>query len=61
VNDPSEPEMLAVVAAAAALLLAPRAAPTGVPGDDRSAWRFSGRWWNGPVAARRERPWAGGS
>jgi hypothetical protein len=21
------------------------------------AWRFSGRWWVKPVAARRERPW----
>ena len=20
-------------------------------------WRFSGRWWRRPVAARRERPW----
>lgn len=21
------------------------------------AWRFSGRWWARPVAARRDRPW----
>jgi len=21
------------------------------------AWRFSGRWWRKPVAARRDRPW----
>jgi len=20
-------------------------------------WRFSGRWWSKPVAARRDRPW----
>jgi hypothetical protein len=22
-----------------------------------STWRFSGRWWSKPVAARRSRPW----
>ena len=27
----------------------PTSRPTG--------WRFSGRWWNRPVPARRERPW----
>ena len=21
------------------------------------AWRFSGRWWRKPIAARRDRPW----
>ena len=28
--------------------------------EDRAAppaWRFSGRWWRKPVAARRDRPW----
>jgi hypothetical protein len=27
------------------------------PAADLPSWRFSGRWWRGPIAARRERPW----
>ena len=30
--------------------------------DDREgppAWRYAGRWWARPVAARRQRPWVG--
>ena len=26
--------------------------------EEVSAWRFSGRWWNKPIVARRERPWS---
>lgn len=26
-------------------------------GPRTPAWRFSGRWWSKPVAARRDRPW----
>ena len=32
-------------------------ASNGEHETNRSAWRFSGRWWSRPVAARRDRPW----
>jgi hypothetical protein len=51
------PELLAVIAAAAAAALAPPAAAGPTDGTEL-AWRFSGRWWQGPTALRRERPWA---
>jgi hypothetical protein len=51
---PTDEETVAI--AAAVELLWPR--PGGVvPTDPTPAWRFSGRWWAKPVAARRKRPW----
>ena len=30
---------------------------TAEPSRPANAWRYSGRWWSRPVAARRDRPW----
>ncbi|MDQ6784989.1 MAG: hypothetical protein M3063_16450 [Actinomycetota bacterium] len=54
-GTPTEAEVAAIVAAVEALWPRPVAghpAPSGPP-----PWRFSGRWWARPVAARRNRPW----
>jgi hypothetical protein len=53
---PTDEEATAIVAAVEALW--PRSAVL-VEDDTRRAgpWRFSGRWWSRPVAARRDRPW----
>jgi hypothetical protein len=52
---PTDEEVAAIVAAIDAVW------PRGVLVDDAPegppAWRFSGRWWRKPIAARRERPW----
>lgn len=53
---PTPAEVAAIMAAAEALW--PR--PVVVADDADAApptWRFSGRWWRKPVAARRDRPW----
>jgi hypothetical protein len=53
---PTEEELVAIVAAdelawpRPVVLAGPSAPPT-------PAWRFSGRSWQLPVSARRERPW----
>lgn len=53
---PTDEEAAAVVAAIEALW--PRPVVTTAEATRRaSPWRFSGRWWNRPVAARRDRPW----
>ena len=54
--DPSDEEAAAITAAIEALW--PR--PLVALAEDRpraGSWRFSGRWWARPVAARRDRPW----
>ncbi len=55
--EPTEDEA-AAIAAALHTVLAASGAPAG---DDAPAadpvWRFSGRWWNRPVAQARLRPW----
>jgi hypothetical protein len=52
----TEEEAAAIVAALEALWPRPviAAAPPSRPAN---AWRYSGRWWSRPVAARRDRPW----
>jgi hypothetical protein len=53
---PTDEEMAAIVAAIA--MTWPQPPPVverSVPSTP--AWRFSGRWWARPVAARRDRPW----
>jgi hypothetical protein len=53
---PTDEEAAAVVAAIEALW--PRPVVAADEGNRRAGpWRFSGRWWSRPVAARRDRPW----
>ncbi len=53
---PSEEEAAAIVAAIDALWPRPVVAAVE-PSRPANAWRYSGRWWSRPVAARRDRPW----
>ena len=53
---PTDEEAAAIVAAMEVLWPKPVVVPTTESSRDRS-WRFSGRWWSRPVAARRDRPW----
>jgi hypothetical protein len=54
---PSPEETAAILAAVEALWPRP-VVLVGEQGTTRpNAWRFSGRWWARPVAARRDRPW----
>lgn len=53
---PSPAEVAAIMVAYDALWPKPVVAAA----DEVTAspvWRFSGRWWRKPVAARRDRPW----
>ena len=52
---PAPDELAAIVAAVE--LAWPR--PVVVVDDEEDApnWRWSGRWWTGPVPLRRQRPW----
>jgi hypothetical protein len=52
---PTDEEAAAVVAAVEVLWPRPLAVSPG--GGVTPAWRFSGRWWAKPIAARRQRPW----
>ncbi len=55
---PTDDEAAAIAVAVEALWPRPVVLPAAVNDDDRPpAWRFSGRWWTRPVAARRDRPW----
>ena len=53
---PTDEELAAIVAAIEVtrpvLVVAP------AKRKEPPSWRFSGRWWRLPIAARRERPWA---
>ena len=53
---PTEEEAAAIVAAIEALWPRP-VTVVETPGRPANAWRYSGRWWSRPVAARRDRPW----
>jgi hypothetical protein len=55
-HTPTDEELAAILAAVELLWPRPVVA-TVEPGDTTPSWRFSGRWWRRPVAARRERPW----
>jgi hypothetical protein len=50
---PTAEEAAAIVAAVQVAWPTPVAAPPAPP-EDR--WRFSGRWWDGPLPLRRGRP-----
>jgi hypothetical protein len=51
---PDPEELAAIVAAVDVVLSSGASAPDTEPPVPR--WRFSGRWWSRPVAARRDRP-----
>ena len=53
---PTPAEVAAIVAAVDALWPQPVAdVEQEIAGSP--VWRFSGRWWRKPIAARRDRPW----
>jgi len=54
--SPSDEEAAAIVAALHAMW----PVPLVVSDEERArdtAWKFSGRWWNRPLPARRDRPY----
>jgi hypothetical protein len=53
---PTDEEAAAVMAAAEALWPKPVMIVSAEQARRAAAWRFSGRWWARPVAARRDRP-----
>ena len=53
---PTDVEAVAIAAAMEALWPKPVMEVADVDDARSRAWRFSGRWWNKPVAARRVRP-----
>jgi hypothetical protein len=53
--EPTEAEAAAIVAAVEVLWPRPTVLADEPP-RRAPAWRFSGRWWARPVAARRDRP-----
>lgn len=55
--SPTDEEAAAVVAAVEALWPKPVLMVTPEQMRRTAAWRFSGRWWARPVAARRDRPY----
>lgn len=56
-TGPTDEELAAIVAAVEAVWPRPVVvADTPAPAPP-SRWRFSGRWWSKPIAARRDRPW----
>lgn len=52
--EPTDEETAAIVAAVEVAW--PRA-DAASPSSSPPRWRFSGRWWTKPIAARRGRPW----
>jgi hypothetical protein len=55
--EPSDEEVAAIVGALQALWPRPAVVVPAPTGRHPGGWRFSGRWWAKPVAARRDRPW----
>jgi hypothetical protein len=55
--DPTEEEMVAILAAVELSWPRPVVVVDEPPGGHTPTWRFSGRWWARPVASRRDRPW----
>ena len=49
-------EVAAIVSAAVIELLSSVSAQESKIEQDSTSWRFSGRWWNQPVALGRRRP-----
>jgi len=59
-REPTDPAVLAVLAAAVDQTWPRPVAVVSGPVEGPPAWRFSGRWWSRPATARRDRPWTGG-
>ncbi len=53
---PTDDEVVAIMAGVEALWPKPVVA-VDAPPERSTAWRFSGRWWSRPIAARRDRPY----
>jgi hypothetical protein len=51
---PTDEEAAAI---AAAIEVAWPRAVVAAPAPEPPRWRFAGRWWSKPIAARRARPW----
>ncbi len=49
-------EAVAIISAAVREILSRRRTLQTQVAQDELAWRFSGRWWNEPVATGRKRP-----
>ena len=56
---PTDEEAAAIVAAVEALWPRPMVMMASERKPDELVWRFSARWWGGPSAAARQRPWLG--
>lgn len=54
---PTDEEAVAIMAATEALWPKPVLLFTAEQARRAASWRFSGRWWSRPVAARRDRPY----
>lgn len=54
-GTPTDDEAVAIMAAVEALWPKPVVTTETAP-ERQAVWRFSGRWWNGPIAVRRDRP-----
>ncbi len=52
----AEEEVVAIVSAAVTELIASRRRVESELEQDSTTWRFSGRWWNQPIAIGRKRP-----
>lgn len=52
----TDEEVAVIVAAVDALWPRPVVVSAGATQEERSPWRFSGRWWSRPVQSRRTRP-----
>ena len=53
---PDDEEAVAIITAAVREILSRRRSLQTQVAQDELAWRFSGRWWNQPVATGRKRP-----
>ncbi|HLI24354.1 MAG TPA: hypothetical protein VKU91_05335 [Acidimicrobiales bacterium] len=54
-NDPTDEELAAIVAAVEVAW--PSRRRPELPATGPPPWRFAGRWWSQPVAVSRQRPW----
>jgi hypothetical protein len=58
-DQPTEEELVAILAAVEAVWPRPAVAPPPAEEPLSLRWRFSGRWWTRSVISRRDRPWVG--